>query len=60
MNLDRRIVMNAYLKIDPSRVGEIFKVYITEEGKKRLTVVFEFGTIVEAGVEDFEIAAVSN
>lgn len=47
--------MNAYLKVDPSRLGEILKVYVTEEGKKRLTVAFEFGTVVEANAEDFEI-----
>jgi len=47
--------MKAYLKISPEKLGEIADVYTTDYGQKRLTVKFEFGTVVDADINEFEV-----
>ncbi len=52
--------MKAYLKTDPTRIGRIYAVYVTDFGQKRLTVWFtseqgyETGS-VDAAAEEFEV-----
>jgi len=47
--------MKAYLKSKPESIGEIAYVYVTDYGQKRLTVEFEYGTVVDAGADEFEV-----
>lgn len=52
--------MKAYLKTDPTRIGRIYFVYMTDFGQKRFTVAFpnhegyESSTI-DAAAEEFEV-----
>lgn len=45
----------AYLKQRPTEIGEIIDVYLTAEGKKRLTVRFGHGTTVDADINEFNV-----
>lgn len=52
--------MKAYLKVDPSRIGTVANVYVTDFGQKRLTV--DFGTdegdifsTIDADIIEFEV-----
>lgn len=48
--------MKAFLKADPSRSGEIVKVFCLEDGQKRLSVLQTDGvSSIEGNVELFEI-----
>ena len=47
--------MKAYLKSDPSRIGYIAHVYTTDYGQKRLTVEYEYGTVIDDDAGAFEV-----
>lgn len=56
--------MRAFLKKDPSRIGDIAYVYIAPSGQKRLAVFFVhegmYSHTIDAAVEEFEIIADEN
>lgn len=48
--------MKAFLKADPSRSGEIVKVFCLEDGQKRLSVLQDDGmSSIEGNIEIFEV-----
>jgi hypothetical protein len=59
LNLYYEEYMKAYLKKNPEEMGQIVRVYKTQEGTKRLEVRFGPGVVVDALAEEFEILAVA-
>jgi len=52
--------MKAYLKRAPESIGEIAHVYVTDYGQKRLTVEFEYGTVIDDDAGEFEVVEDKN
>lgn len=49
-------IMKAYLKVDPSRIGEIERVFCLDSGQKRLVVRLDDGvSSIEGDVAMFEV-----
>ena len=46
--------MKAYLKTDRAQIGLVVRVWVTDEGQKRMEVRFPYST-VDADVSDFEL-----
>lgn len=52
--------MKAYLKSDPSSIGEIVNVYTTDYFQKRFTVQYLYGTVIDAAASEFEVLEEDN
>jgi hypothetical protein len=48
--------MKVFWKLNPTQVGIITQIYVTDNGQKRLTVTFPY-SIIDADISNFELAA---